>query len=67
MENLKKYDVSFHAAVMTFSKNTQLLERLRSIDKTLAGELEIEEVMIFPHVHRDMERRKILQRIRALC
>lgn len=67
LENLKKYNVSFHAAVITFSKNMQLLlERLRSIDETLAEELEIEELMIFPHVQKELERRKILQRIRAL-
>lgn len=45
---------------MTFSKNIGgLKERLEGVSSGLSGRLEIEELMLFPHVKKELEKRNI--------
>jgi len=60
LENLEKYGVSYRPALMMFSKNIEeLKERLERISPGLSEEIEIEELMLFPHVKKELEKRKI--------
>jgi len=58
--NLLREDVRCHPAVMiSFSKKEsvqQLAERLKIIDSGLAGDLEFEELILYPKVKRKIER-----------
>lgn len=61
---LKKYNMKFHPAVMTFSEGIEeLKERLRSIDEELPRQLEIEELILFPHVRKGLEKVGIYEKI----
>jgi uncharacterized Fe-S cluster-containing radical SAM superfamily protein len=61
---LKKYNMKFHPAVMTFSEGIEeLKERLRSIDEGLPRQLEIEELILFPHVRKGLEKAGIYEKI----
>ena len=59
LENLLREDVRCHPAVMiSFSKKEsvqQLAERLKIIDSGLAGDLEFEELILYPRVKRKIE------------
>ncbi|MBI5253480.1 MAG: radical SAM protein [Euryarchaeota archaeon] len=61
LENLEKYGISYRPALMTFSKNIQgLKERLEKVSPGLSEEIEIEELMLFPHVKKELEKKNIL-------
>jgi len=58
--NLEKAGASYHAAIMTFSRNTgDLCRRLEKISPSLSDELEFESLMLFPHVRKGLERKRI--------
>lgn len=60
LENLKNENVNCHPSVMvSFSSNeslNSLIERLNEIDKSLARNLEIEELILYPHVIKRMKK-----------
>ncbi len=64
LENLLRYEVSFHPAVVasfTTSKNIEKLrERLWNIDPTLAENLEIEYIVLYPHVIESLNRHNLI-------
>lgn len=60
LENLDKHGISYRPALMTFSRNIEdLRRRLERISPGLSEDLEIEGLMLFPHVKRELEKRKI--------
>lgn len=60
LESLEKHDINYRPALMTFSRNVQgLKKRLEEISPGLSEEIEIEELMLFPHVKKELEKKKI--------
>lgn len=63
LKNLKRYGVSFHPAVMTSFSTRQsfatFLAQLRSIDDQLADNVEVEELILYPHVVRRLDRHQL--------
>lgn len=63
LENLMHASVSCHPAVMTAFSTRQSLERLltrlRSINSQLAEKLEIEKLILYPHVKRKIRRHSL--------
>ncbi len=60
LANLEKHGISYRPVLMTFSKNIgRLKERLDGVSQGLSEELEIEELMLFPHVKKELEKRGI--------
>lgn len=67
LKNLIDANVSCHASVMSsFSKkeNLKILEkRIEKIDKKLASTLEIEELILYPHVSKRLEKMNIKYKV----
>ncbi len=60
LENLEKHGANYRPAIMTFSRDIGgLIRRLEEISPGLSQDLEIEGLMLFPHVKKDLERRGI--------
>ncbi len=63
LENLKKYGISFHPAILINFYTKKLLreleEKLATIDKSLIRELEFETLILFPHVKKNIKEYKI--------
>lgn len=60
LENLEEHGVSYRPALMTFSRDLKgVKKRLEEISPGLSEDLEIEGLMLFPHVKRELEKRKI--------
>ncbi len=60
LESLEKHGIRYRPALMSFSRDIEdLRRRLERISPGLSEDLEIEELMLFPHVKRELEKRKI--------
>jgi uncharacterized Fe-S cluster-containing radical SAM superfamily protein len=60
LENLEKHGANYRPALMTFSRDMSgLLRRLEEISPGLSQDLEIEGLMLFPHVKKELEKRGI--------
>lgn len=60
LESLEKRGVSYRPALMTFFRNIEgLKKRLEKISPGLSEDLEIEGLMLFPHVKKELEKKKI--------
>jgi len=64
LKNLLNFDVSFHPAVVASFSSTEnirkLEERLSKIDPKLARELEIEYIVLYPHVVKSLKHYKLI-------
>ncbi len=60
LENLEKYGIRYRPALMSFSRTIEgLKERLEKVSPGLSEEIEIEELMLFPHVKKELKKKNI--------